>query len=572
MRDQDAGITKVSTGIMGFDVISGGGLPQGRTTLLMGSPGAGKTVFALQTLVYGARHREEPGIFVTFEENSRHLIENAATFGWDLPTLENKNLFFLDARMSPDQTASGEFDLTGMLVGLQAKAQEMGAKRIVFDSIDVVLTFLDNRIAERQEIYRLHDWLSNSGMTGIITARLEGEEHAHLERYGFMQYMTDTAVVLHRRIESGVSLRGLRIIKYRGSNFEENEFPMTIGSRGIDVSVKEMTEAGYEVYDERVSTGIERLDTMLQGGFFRGSSILVTGSPGTAKSTLASAFIYAACLRGERTLYASFDEGSKEILRNMRSVGIDLQPFVDSGLLRMYSSMSESRSAEEHLLRLKNLMDEHQPQSAVVDPLSALVKPSGNSPSLSVAQRLIFQAKQRGITFLCTSLLDSPDIEQASTPINVSTIADTWLHVSYVAHGGERNRALSIIKSRGTAHSNQVRELVLSHAGITLSDVYTAGGEVLMGALRYEKEREERHKRARALAEIEAARIEFEQTEAEIAARMEALRRELATKRAAINVIESEYASYVAGQIENQQQIQVLRRADEDDDQQRGQA
>jgi circadian clock protein KaiC len=309
---QIPGVPKMPTGIPEFDRISGGGLPRNRTTLVVGGPGSGKTVLALQMLASGARPWGEPGIFVAFEENSRQIVANAASFGWDLPALEGEELFFLDARMALETVTAGSFDLAGLLAGLQAKAAEMGARRIVFDSTDVLLAFLDDPAQERREIYRIHDWLAGSGLTGIVTVRSEGHEPLLSARYGFMQFMADCVVQLTHRLEDGVSLRTLRIAKYRGSGFAENEFPFIIGPAGIDLGLVGMLQEGQEVSGERASTGIPRLDRMLSGGFYRGSSILITGAPGTAKSTLCGAFVEAACRRGEAALYVSFDEAAGE--------------------------------------------------------------------------------------------------------------------------------------------------------------------------------------------------------------------------------------------------------------------
>lgn len=555
------GIEKATTGVEGFDEITCGGIPRGRTTVLIGTPGSGKTVFALQTLVNGARTWGEPGIFVAFEEQSRHMRRNAATFGWDLQSLEQKSLFLLDARKYPALEQAGNFDLVGLLAGLEAKAHEMGARRIVFDSIDVLLERLDDPRARREELYRIHDWLTQTELTGIITARAEGSEPFLLREYSFLQFMADCVVALHHRVVERVSTRGIRVIKYRGSQFAENEFPMTISTTGIDVAAAS-SELIHHVFTERISTGVERLDTMLSGGYLRGSSILVTGAPGTAKSTLAASFLEAACQRGERALYVSFDEGPEEIIRNMASVGIDLAPHADSGLLHIYGAVTESRSADEHLMSLRALIRGHEPQCMVVDPLSAMLKAGGALSALGVAQRLLRLTKAAGISLLCTSLIEAPDAETESSPIQVSTIADTWIHVSYVVQQGERNRALTIIKSRGTQHSNQVRELILSSDGVALANVYAAGGEVLMGTLRYEKELEAHRRSEIARAEMEAQERGFEQVDAELSAQIEALKLEREARRAALDASQRQFDTYEAAGTAQQEEVQRLRGVD----------
>ncbi len=547
------GLAKMPTGIEGFDEITGGGLPRNRTSLVIGGPGCGKTVFALQTLVNSARLWNEPGIFVAFEENSRQIIANAASFGWDLPTLEKEGrIFFLDAHLSADDAQSGKFDLVGMLASLKAKADEMGAKRIVFDSLDVLLTLLNDPIAERREIYRLHDWLSQAGPTGIVTLKIEEGEPLLPQRYGFMQFMADCVVLLHHCLAERVSLRDLRVVKYRGSHFAENEFPLVIGPQGMEVTSYDSKEPEAEASTERVSSGIERLDTMLGGGYFRGTSVLITGTVGTAKSTLSAAFIEAACRRGEKTLYVSFDERASAMVHNLSSVGIRLGPHIESGVLRIYAPRIEVRSTEEHLMKIRALTREHKPRCMVIDPLTAMARGGGLVPALGFVQQLLHLAQVGGITMVYTSqtLGTNPLVEASEAQI--STIADTWIHLSYVAQCGERNRALTIVKSRGTGHSNQVRELILSDQGVTLADVYTAGGEVLMGSLRWERERAEALQKERARVEVERKQRELELSEAETLARLAVLERQLEAQRAELALLiaqqKTQEQAWVVGQ------------------------
>lgn len=532
-------LRKVPTGIEGFDEITYGGLPCGRTSLLIGSAGTGKTVFALQTLASAAQRRGEAGIFVAFEEPSAQIVENA-TFGWDLARLKDDHIFFMDARLSPNTVRAGEFDLEGMLATLREKATQMEARRIVFDSLDVMLRLIDDPARQRQEVYRIHDWLSNSDLTGLITARLDGADDGGTLAPGFLPFVADCVVSLSQRVEDRVALRSLRVVKYRGSPFSENEVPLVIGPAGIEVAGVGPPEFDYEISEERVSTGIEGLDHMLRGGYFRGTSTVVTGASGTAKTTLAGAFAEAACRREEPTLYVCFDEAGEEIVRNVRSVDIDLTPHVESGLLRVVGARAEARSADEHLLRIRAVMENHRPRCLVVDPLSAITKAGGPIPALSVARRLIYQTKREGITLLCTSLLPGHDPGKEGTPLGVSTVADTWIHLSYQAQRGERNRALTIVKSRGTGHSNQVRELILSSDGLRLRDVYTAGGHVLLGTLRWEKEREMEAERKRVRAEIERRRHALKLAEAEAEARKKAIEREIQARRIELTALQKE--------------------------------
>ena len=527
----DAPIRKAASGIAGFDEITGGGLPSGRTTLVVGGPGAGKTVFALQSLVHAASHLGEPGIFVAFEENSRQIVANAATFGWDLPELEEKRLFFLDARLAPATVQAGDFDIAGILAGLAAKTKEMGARRIVFDGIDVLLTLLDDPAKERREIYRLQEWLHASGLTALITAKASEGDRVSTERYAFMQFMVDAVVSLHHRMVERVSLRGIRVMKYRGSGFSEGEFPMIIASTGIEVATFGNSELDYDVSTDRVSSGIPRLDTMLDGGYYRGSGVLITGAPGVAKTTLAGAFAKAACERGERVLYVSFDEAGSQIIRNLKSVSIDLGPYREAGLLEMYSTRTEARSSEDHLINLKQRIAAFTPRNLVVDPLSALGKTGGHVAAVHASLRLLDYARALGITTVCTSLVANEPVNETTTT-QISTIADSWIHLAYLVHGGERNRTLTIVKSRGMRHSNQVRELLLSNEGVTLADVFTAGGTVLVGTARWEHETAVREAASRARADRVRRRQIAEQSEARLRAQIAALEAELAAQRA----------------------------------------
>jgi len=524
-------LPKLATGIEGFDELSRGGLPRHRTSLLIGGPGAGKTVFALQCLVNAVRRQRAPGIFIAFEESPRQIMANGATFNWDLASLTEKKLFFLDAHLSPTLVKAGDFDLAGMLAMLTAKKNEIGAQWIVFDGIDVLLTLLQDPVAEMREIYRIRDWLADNALTSIVTAKLENRTSEAMH-YGFLQFMADCVVRFERRQEGRVSAQSIQITKYRGSGYAAAEFPVSFGLSGIEVSATEPAEIGHDASSERITAGFQRLDALLGGGIFRGSSTLITGVPGTAKTTLAGKFAEAACRRGERTLFVSYDEGAEEIARNLSSVGIQFKAHIKSGLLRMYSARTEGISAEEHLIKLRSLIREHRPRCLVIDPLTAIAKAGSLGAARTVANRLIYMVKDEGITLLVTALSETDEPRAESTDLQISTIADTWIHLSYLVLSGERNRALTIVKSRGTSHSNQVRELVLSKSGPTLTDVYSAGGEVLMGTLRWEKEAEESARKTRHRAEFDHKRRELKFAEARTSAQIKALQMDLQRQRA----------------------------------------
>ena len=525
---------KSPTGIAGFDEITAGGLPQGRTTLLVGGPGSGKTIFGVQFLMYGAEACKQPGVFVAFEESPKRLIENFRGFGWKLAELQDKALYFLDAQPSPDLIQAGTFDLSGMLAALGAKIKRMKAHRIVFDALDIVLSLLPDASARRLEMSRLHQWLLDHELTALITAKAGGDDTSSGgQPFGFMQFMVDCSVVLNHRVDLGVSQRNLRVQKYRGSSFNEDESPFVIGKSGFDVAMARTLGRGdAKVTSERVSSGVKRLDTMLEGGYYRGASVLITGFPGTAKTTLSGAFAEACCERGERTMFVSFDSDGSEVVRNLTSVGIRLARFVENGCLRMVSARTITGSAETLLVHIKTLAKEHAARCVVIDPVSALAKTGNEMTAHAVGERLIDWSKGAGVTLVCTSLLDEISGEtQRNSPLQISTIADTWIHLNYLVQAGERNRGMSIIKSRGTAHSNQVRELILSKDGVTLADIYTAGGEVLMGTMRWEKESAERV--ANEVAEVSAKLrgVSLDAEEAVLEVRAKSLKTELLAKR-----------------------------------------
>lgn len=469
--------------------------------------------------MYAARELDEPSIFVAFEESAAQICGNAASFGWHLDTLPESRLAFMECQPSVDLLQSGSFDLGGLLAALGALANRMGARRVVLDALDTLLVLLPSWHDVRREVFRLHEWLLGNDLTAILTVKRQSDVQAReVTDLDFMQFMVDSAVRLRHDVVEGVSQRSLRILKYRGSAFDENEVPYVIGDRGIELaggfSDREPPPLAGE---ERISTGVDRLDRMLDGGYYRAASVLITGSPGTAKTTLAGAFIASACARGENALLVSFDSRVEEVVRNLRSVGIDLQAPLEQGTLRMESSGGLAGSSEIQLMRICRWADAHKARCIAIDPASALANSGNALLAHSIIQRLVDWCKSRGITLVTTSLLDRATDAYTHTPLHISTIADTWIHLEYPAESGERNRGLSIIKSRGTAHSNQIRELILSSEGIDLADVYTAGGEVLMGTLRMERERaevlqrhraEEEHRRSIIALEVESRELE----------------------------------------------------------------
>jgi len=531
---------KMLTGIQGFDEITEGGLPRGRTTLVMGGPGCGKTVFALQSLVNGARRTKETGIFVAFEESTRQIVANAASFGWDLDDLARKKLFFLDARLSPE---------------------EMHATRIVFDGIDVLLGLLDDPAAERREIYRIRDWLAQTGLTGIITQKV-GLQEAD-QRYSFLQFMVDCVVVLRHQVLQGSAFRNLRVVKYRGSGFWGDEFLISLTTEGMQLTNRGPTELRYEVTDERISSGLPRMDHMLNGGYHRGSNVLISGAPGTAKSTLSGLFAAAACSRGERTLYVSFDEGAAQIVRNLRSVNVQLAPHLESGRLVMYSTRTRGPNVEDQFGALRAKVREHKPRCLVIDPLSAPSTKLSHLASADAAHQFLDFLKGEGITVVNTSLMDGLRTDEA-TATGISTIADTWIHLSYVVQDGERNRALTIVKSRGTGHSNQVRELTLSDDGVTLTYVFIAQGKVLMGVARWEWEQAELATAKQTKVDSDLQRLQLQLSQAEAAARLQVVQTEMEARSAEIALLADATGSASALLKTDRAVLRRMRRADVD--------
>jgi circadian clock protein KaiC len=519
---------KISSGISGFDQITRGGLPRGRVTVVMGGPGCGKTIFALQALVAGAT-AGEPGLFVTFEENPEQIVKDTKRFDWDLAA--QKGIEFFDAQLSQAIVQGGEFDLLGLLAMIGARTKKLGCKRVIFDGLDVLLGHLGDPSLIRREMLRLREWIYATHLTGIITAKADDCGHSTSD-YAFLQFIADCVVSLQHRLTGGAAIRMIRVAKYRGDTHSANELPFTITKSGIEVAGGTSPELHHTVSMDRVTSGIERLDKMLGGGYYRGSAVLISGAPGTSKTSLVAAFAAAACKRKERTVFVSFDEAPAQIIRNVASIGIQLGSYVKSGVLTICSLRALADNPETHVARIRSLLERHETQNLMVDPLSALAQTFDQAIGERAAVQVLDLAKDLGITTVSTSLLANAAALSEETPLGISTIADTWMHVSYVSRAGERNRALTIIKSRGTNHSNQVRELILSDTGVTLADPYISGGEVLMGTLRWERENEQRRAKRVSVAESHLEQKHAELALAEARLRIEAARSEQALREA----------------------------------------
>jgi circadian clock protein KaiC len=485
-------LPKAATGIQGLDEITGGGLPAGRPTLVSGGAGSGKTMFGLEFLVRGATEFNEPGVFMSFEETIPDLTQNAASLGFRLDRLVAQKKLFLDhVHISRNEIAeTGEYDLDGLFIRIADAVQRVGAKRIVLDTLEVLFGELPNPAILRAEIRRLFGWLKQKGLTTVITA--ERDRPDMLTRHGIEEFVSDCVILLDHRIREEISTRRLRIVKYRGSTHGTNEYPFVIDEHGISVLPISSLGLDHEAPAARISTGIERLDGMMGGkGFFRGSSILVSGTSGAGKTSVAAQFVDAACRRGERCLYFAFEESPRQIVRNMRSIGIDLEPWVAKGLLRFQAARPTYGGIEQHLLVTHDCVSSFKPDVVIVDPITNLLMVSTIGEVRSMLTRMVDFLKTQQITAVFTSLTAGGGPLEANEA-DVSSLMDTWLLLKTIEVGGEMNRALYVLKSRGMAHSNQIREFLLTNDGLRLLDVYLGSEGVLTGAARVSQEGREK--------------------------------------------------------------------------------
>jgi circadian clock protein KaiC len=516
-------LAKCPTGITGLDEITGGGLPVGRPTLVCGGTGCGKTLLAMEFLVRGATQYNEPGVYMSFEEKSEELAKNFASLGFDLIDMVARKKLALDyvhiEKSEIEET--GEYDLEGLFIRLGHAIDSIGAKRVALDTIEALFSGLANEIVLRAELRRLFRFLKTKGVTAIITGE-QGEKA--LTRYGLEEYVADCVIFLDHTVIQQIATRRLRIVKYRGSPHGTNEYPFLIDEQGLSVMPISSIGLDHPASDERVSTGVPRLDIMMGGkGYYKGSSILVTGTAGTGKSSLAAHFVNAACKRGERCLYFAFEESRNQIVRNMRSIGIDLDQWVKKGLLEFRNSRPSLYGLEMHLVTMHKAIGAFDPSIVIVDPISNLVAAASENEVKSMLSRLIDYLKMKQITAFCTDLTAvGGSLER--TEVGISSLMDTWLLLQVMESSGERNRGLFILKSRGMDHSNQVREFCLSDTGIQLRDVYVGTGGVLTGAARVAQEAREKAEAMERSQEIERKQRDIERKKTVIEAQIAALR------------------------------------------------
>ena len=529
---------KSPTGIVGLDEITSGGFPTGRTTLICGGAGCGKTLLATEFVVRGAIQYDEPGVFMSFEESGEELSRNVASLGFDLKDLIARKKLIIDEvkieRSEIEET--GEYDLEALFIRLSYAIDSIGAKRVVLDTLESLFSALPSEAILRAEIRRLFGWLKSKGMTAVIT----GERGAGtLTRHGLEEYVSDCVILLDHRVEDLVSTRRLRIIKYRGSIHGTNEYPFLIDEQGISVLPITSLGLNYEVSNDRVPTGIERLDTMLGGeGVYRGSSILVSGSAGTGKSSMAAHFADETCSRGERCNYFAFEESQNQIIRNMSSIGIDLERWVKRGLLRFHAARPTAHGLEMHLVSMNKEITEFRPSVVIVDPVTNLISTGSSKEVESTLTRLIGFLKARKITLFFTSLSHGK-LNVDSSEADVSSLMDTWILLKEIESSGERNLGIYILKSRGMAHSNQIREFRLTDNGVHLSDVYLGPAGVLTGSARVAQE-------AKEAAEARARRDEIVRRERALERKRTAVEAQVAALHVEFAAEEEEFRTILA--------------------------
>jgi circadian clock protein KaiC len=522
-------LPKAPTGVRGLDEITGGGLPRGRPTLICGGAGCGKTLMAMEFLLHGGMEYREPGVFVTFEETAEELAQNVRSLGYDLKALEAAKLLYVDyvrVERSEIEEMDG-YDLEGLFIRLDLAISSVGAKRVVLDTIESLFGSFSNQAILRSELRRLFRWLKDRGVTAVIT----GERGTGtLTRQGLEEYVSDCVIMLDHRVTEQVSTRRLRIVKYRGTAHGTNEYPFLIDEDGVTVLPITALELRHEASNEQIPTGIAALDEMLSGGgYYRGSTILLSGAAGTGKTSVAAHLALAACQRGEKCLYFAFEEAQHQFLRNMRSIGIDLRPYIDQGLFEFHASRPALQGLEQHLVKMHKLVRDVQPAVVVIDPISNFVAVGSTADANSMLTRLVDYLKSKGITAMLTNLTSGMQAEQ--TEVRISSIVDSWLLLRNIEQDGERNRAMFVLKSRGMAHSNQLREFVITDNGVDLVDVHVGSEGVLTGSARmlqeareeaaklarqqdFERRQRAMERKRRALeAQIEALRSEFEAEE-----------------------------------------------------------
>src|ERR1700678_3673845 len=546
-------LPKALTGIQGLDEITGGGFPAGRPTLVCGSAGAGKTLLAMEFLVRGATQYNQPGVFMAFEETAAELTQNVRSLGFDLDELAKEKKLVLDYVHidGSEIQESGEYDLEGLFVRLNHAIDSIGAKRVVLDTLEALFASLHNFAILRAELRRLFRWLKDKGVTAVITAERGRDQ---LTRHGLEEYVSDCVILLDHRVTDQVSTRRLRIVKYRGTAHGTNEYPFLIDEDGF--SVLPVTSLGlqHKVSDERISSGVARLDTMLGGeGFYRGTTVLVSGTAGTGKTSLAASFADAACRRGERCLYFSFEESQGQLIRNMRSIGLNLEQWTRKNLLQFHSSRATFYGLEMHLAMIHKIVQDFQQTVVIFDPIGSLIQAGNQRDAHTMIMRLIDFLKQRGVTAFLTNLTSGGEALER-TDVEISSLVDTWLFMRDIMLDGESNGAMYVLKPRGMAHSNQLREFLLTKDGVDLLDVYVGPGGALTGSSRLSQE-------AREKAEAVARQQDAERKERDRTRKREVLEARIAALRKEFELEEAEAETFSGQDLSREEIIAADREA-----------
>ena len=553
-------LAKSPTSIQGLDEITSGGLPKGRPTLVCGGAGCGKTLFALEFIIRGATIHNEPGVFISFEESEKELTANVTSLGFDLNTLVEEKKIWLE-HMHIDRgeiEQNGEFDLKNLFVRIHNAIENIKAKRVVLDTIESLFSALPDVIV-RTELRRLFGWLKKKGVTAIITGeRGDGS----LTRQGLEEYVSDCVILLDHRVTDQSSIRRLRIVKYRGSTHGTNEYPFLIDEDGFSILPVTSLGLNHISSSQRISTGVPRLDTMLSGkGYYRGSTILVSGTAGTGKTSLAAQFVEAACKRGERVLYSAYEESPSQFMRNMSSIGIHLEPWMKKGLLHFHATRPTLFGLEHHLTTTIKLIKRIEPEVVVLDPIDAFIMGQNYAEVKIMLLRLVDFLKKRNITALFASLTSAGDYQEM-TDMSISSLIDTWLLLRDIEIGGERNRGLYILKSRGMAHSNQIREFKLTNKGIDLLDVYVGPEGVLTGSARLSQEAKNNENQLLRKHEIERVKLDLEVKRTATEAHILALKSELKSAESETQkIIEMEKAK-IGRNTKDQNKMAESRKAD----------
>jgi circadian clock protein KaiC len=544
--DSSKSFPKALSGIRGLDEVTFGGLPKGRPTLIAGGAGSGKTLMSMEFLVRGATDYNEPGVFMAFEETAEELAQNVASLGFDLKDLIAKKKIVVDyvrvERSEIEET--GEYDLEGLFVRLNHSIDSVGAKRVVLDTIESLFAGLGNEAILRAELRRLFRWLKDKGVTAIITAE-RGE--STLTRYGLEEYVSDCVILLDHRVQNQISTRRMRVVKYRGSTHGTNEYPFLIDEQGMSIMPISSLSLTYPVSKERITSGVPRLDAMLEGkGYYRGTTILISGTAGTGKSSLSATFANATCQKGERCLYIAFEESPNQIVRNMSSIGINLEPWLKKDLLRIHAVRSTFYGLETHLVTMQKLVEEFKPSVVIVDPITNLINSGEEADVRSMLTRFIDYLKNQQVTAMFTNLTHW-GTSQERTEAEISSLMDTWILLRDIELGGERNRGIYILKSRGMAHSNQIREFLITSKGVDIIDVYAGPSGVLTGSSRLAQETKER-------AEVELRKEEVEKLQRDLERKRKLMEAQVVSLQAEFES-EEEDAKQLIAQAKTRQKI-----------------